>query len=366
LRLATVRTFVLLASVAAARMLGEQGVTDSGIVLRSDTTLVQVRVIAENSKGAVRDLRREDFEVLSDRKLQPVTLFTIESGTEPRAGQINPGQPSTESRTDPGYALLVLDWLNTDPVSRVMAQDNLITLIEKFEPRQRVGLYLLSTRPRLLLDFTTDRDLLLDAIRAAGEEPIEAGDETPPGQFDARYGGKSAPPNVEMQLFFLNKRVVDTVHTFEAIAEHLAHVPGRKSLIWVSAGFPMVIDGGVVPGAKPGEIVYNHELDRMLSKINASNIAIYSVDPRGLCTTCPRGFDATLQELSLRTGGTAFYARNDIDEGIKLAFEDTRLVYILGFHVPEGAAPGLHDIRVRVKRPGVKLRYRETYQIEGR
>lgn len=359
--LTMVRTSVLLGSLVAARMLGEQGASDSGVVLRSSTTLVQVRVIAENSKGAVTDLRREDFEVLSDRKPQPLTLFTIESGAEPRAAQSDSAKPSSDARTDPGYALLVLDWLNTDPVDRIMAQDNLVALLKKFEPRQRVGLYLPSTKPRLLLDFTTDRDLLLDAIQAAGEEPIEAGDDPAPGQFDARYGGKSGPPNIEMQLFFWNKKVVDTLHTFEAIAEHLAHVPGRKSLIWVSAGFPMVVDGTVVPGAKAGEIVYGHDLDRMLSKLNASDVAVYSVDPRGLKATGSRGFTGTLQELASRTGGTAFYDRNDLDEGIRLAFEDTRLVYVLGFHVPEGVAPGIHDIRVRVKRPGVKLRYRDTY-----
>ena len=35
--------------------------------------------------------------------------------------------------------------------------------------------------------------------------------------------------------------------------------------------------------------------------------------------------------------------------------------YTLGFHAPEGGRHGLHAIDVRVDRPGVKLRYRETY-----
>jgi hypothetical protein len=68
-------------------------------------------------------------------------------------------------------------------------------------------------------------------------------------------------------------------------------------------------------------------------------------------------------ELASRTGGTAFFARNDIDEGIRLALEDVLAGYTLGFHVPEGAAQGLHPLKVTVKRSGVRLRYRETYEV---
>jgi hypothetical protein len=73
-----------------------------------------------------------------------------------------------------------------------------------------------------------------------------------------------------------------------------------------------------------------------------------------------------LYELAVRTGGTEFSGRNDLDEGMRLALEDMRIGYTLGFNVPEGAAPGLHEIRVRVNRPGVKLRYRESYELVSR
>jgi hypothetical protein len=74
-------------------------------------------------------------------------------------------------------------------------------------------------------------------------------------------------------------------------------------------------------------------------------------------------FPIVVQELALRTGGTAFFARNDVDEGIRLALEDALNGYTLGFHVAEGAAQGLHALKVTVKRPGVRLRYRESYQV---
>ncbi len=70
-----------------------------------------------------------------------------------------------------------------------------------------------------------------------------------------------------------------------------------------------------------------------------------------------------MEQLSERTGGVTFTGRNDIDAGIRTALEDMRVSYVLGFHVPAGAAPGLHEIRVKVSRPGVRLRYRESYQL---
>ena len=71
-------------------------------------------------------------------------------------------------------------------------------------------------------------------------------------------------------------------------------------------------------------------------------------------------------ELASRTGGNGFFDRNDLDEGMRLALEDLRVSYTLGFHVPDGATAGLHEITVRVSRPGIKLRYRESYLIPDR
>jgi hypothetical protein len=43
------------------------------------------------------------------------------------------------------------------------------------------------------------------------------------------------------------------------------------------------------------------------------------------------------------------------------ALDDLNVSYTLGFHLPSGAKPGLHEIKVRVDVPRAKLRYRESY-----
>jgi VWFA-related protein len=364
--------------LGASSFAQQTGPLDSGVVIQSTTSLVQVRVVVQDAKGrVVTDLRRADFEILSDRKQQPLTFFAMDAHSTDGSGvTLNPSErsasmtsdstsPSPSTRENTGYALIVLDWLNTGFSDRFLARDNVARLLKNFQPRQRLALYLLGRAPRLLLDFTTNGDGLLDALQAADREPLDIDDE-PPSRFDARYSSRNGTSlNAEAQIFFWNEKVRASLHALELIADRLAHLPGRKTLVWVSAGFPMAIDGSVVPGAKPGEVLYLREIENLLTKLNAADVAVYSVDARGLPATSSRGFVETLQELSERTGGTAFYARNDLDEGVRLALEDMRATYTVGFQVPEGAAPGRHEIRVKVKRPGLKLRYRESYRLDG-
>jgi VWFA-related protein len=197
---------MLVASFLAVALFSQQ--PDSPLVIRTTTSLVQVRVIAEDSKSSpVTHLRREDFEILSDKKPPPLTFFRTDSGARPATTGV--GSTDDEPRRQSsGYAVVVLDWLNTKFPDRIRACDQFVRLLQKFQPRQQLSVYLIGPDSRLVQDFTADRDLLLEAIQTALEEPIEFEDD-PPGNFDARYGGASAVTNVETQLFFWNKRVRD-------------------------------------------------------------------------------------------------------------------------------------------------------------
>jgi hypothetical protein len=131
----------------------------------------------------------------------------------------------------------------------------------------------------------------------------------------------------------------------------------------VTNGFPLVIDKKAVAGAKPGEIEYPEDMEIAIAKLNRADIAVYTVDARGRPLGA-YGDVGTLQEFSARTGGTTFAGNNDLGEGIRLALEDTKVSYTLGFTVPPNAAAGLHAIQLRTTRPGVMLRYRESYQLD--
>ena len=72
-----------------------------------------------------------------------------------------------------------------------------------------------------------------------------------------------------------------------------------------------------------------------------------------------------LRALAAATGGVAYFDRDDLDVAIREAIDDGRSNYTLGFY-PSGddAASRVHQVAVRVTRPGVMLRYRNAYQTE--
>ncbi len=334
--------------------------TDPAIVIRSTTNLVQIHVVAEDAQGRpIPNLTRANFQLFADGKPQPLTFFEIDPdpALKPR-----PADPAPET-TDPAYALVLLDWINTRYVDRLRAQDHLLQLLTAAPPRQHLALYLLSREPQLLQDFTSDRETLLAAIRAIPLGFVDD-DSIPRSPFDARTG-TPAPRRLtaEEQIFAYQTKANHSLRAFDTMADRLSLIPGRKSLLWLSPGFPMAIDGKLVPGAQPAEMSFFHEIEKSLARLNRADISVYAIDPRGL-DVAGRGFPATLTEFAARTGGTAFFDRNDLATGMRLALEDSQTGYTLGFTVPPREAPGFHEIRVRVNRSAIRLRYRESYRLQ--
>jgi hypothetical protein len=157
-------------------------------------------------------------------------------------------------------------------------------------------------------------------------------------------------------------RVLGVKQTLEAIASHLAKVPGRKSLIWVTGSFPLMIQ--TAHETKD----FSQDMKDAAHALNDANVALYAVDARGFIGgfgklwgfTIP-GLD-TMNTLAGLTGGQAFYVTNGLDDSIRKAVEDSELIYTLGFYPsPESQDGDWHNLKVTVARRGVSVRYRENY-----
>ncbi|HLK62229.1 MAG TPA: VWA domain-containing protein [Bryobacteraceae bacterium] len=357
MRFAAMRLAVLLAAPTIAGPAQDPAPVDSGVVIRSTTSLVQVRVIAEDrQRRPVGDLKLADFQVFDNRRPQPITLFSVDRIRPAANSQVAAPPPaSAPDAAAAGYAIILFDWLNTDYTDRLRAQDSVLRLLHTFQPRQRVALYILSQHSGLLHDFTTDLPALEYLVQNLDLE-------SPDPRTDKSTARVASPAWREQQILEWNAAILDSLGTLNKLADRLSHIPGRKHLIWMSSGFPMVINGSVVPGARPGEVVYVGEIERALAKLNSADVAVYSVDPCGLSVK-PCGHRDSLMEFAERTGGAAYLDRNDTDVALREAFEDMGASYVLGFHLPPDATPGLHELHVKVSRPHVQLRYRESYQV---
>ncbi len=119
----------------------------------------------------------------------------------------------------------------------------------------------------------------------------------------------------------------------EALARHLASVPGRKSIVW--AGAP---DGS------------DAEIRAAAQRLATLGVAVYPVNGAAGAT-----------DLAAITGGRVV---ESAARGAEIAANDVRGAYTVGFYVREDPAGRWHDVAVGVERHGVKLTYREGYRPE--
>jgi hypothetical protein len=71
---------------------------------------------------------------------------------------------------------------------------------------------------------------------------------------------------------------------------------------------------------------------------------------------------AAMLDIADKTGGKAYYNRNDIDDALGDGIEDGSTYYMIGYYPQNKNWDGrFRKIEVKMRRPGIKLRYRTGY-----
>ncbi len=375
-------------------------------VLRVQTRLVLVNAVVTDRQGVrVAGLTRDDFTIFDGGKEERISFFSAETGRAlgPPLAPLPFDQFSNRVGKQGGVptsvTVILLDGLNTEFADQAYARQQLIKFLEGLQPGERVALYTLGNHLSVVQDFTSDPAPLLEAIRQYHGKipmgPIARSDE--PVMTTAQLTGPAADSLTRLQAGILNAtsrvdafyariRAEKTMDALKSIALHLSGLPGRKSLIWVSAGFPPWV-GGDPRNLMTQEYSFTAQIQRAAEALNQADIAIYPVDARGLFTdpdfsawvrrmpsagpgASGRGaalaaMEATLNTMQImaeETGGREFYHTNDLQGSIRAAFDDARVSYTLGYYPSHGQWDGKYRaIRVEVKRPDARARYRRGY-----
>jgi len=103
---------------------------------------------------------------------------------------------------------------------------------------------------------------------------------------------------------------------------------------------------------------FSSQLNRASKALNDANVATYPVDYQGLDGAYPE----VMMRLADATGGTVAYRTNDLTGAVRAAVADGDVSYTLGFYPTDERYDGkLHDLKLRVNRKDVELRYRTGY-----
>ncbi len=178
------------------------------------------------------------------------------------------------------------------------------------------------------------------------------------------------------------ERLQLSVKQLTAIAENEARKPGRKLLIWLGPGWPLLTrpDVGYYSQREQNRLFATIvELSRSLRE---AQIAVYSVGPV-LIDTVTKMFeyqayekgvknanDAATPNLALgvladQTGGKVMVPDNDMATQIAQCVAEANAYYRIGFDPPAAAhADEFHELKLVADRPGVKVRTTMGYYDE--
>jgi VWFA-related protein len=390
-RISTALALTLVAIAAAAQS------PPQAPPIHVSTHLVQIGVIVRDHNGAVGNLAKEDFAVLDRGKPQVISVFTEESAMSTlQAAPSLPLPPNTFSDLPQvsgapvrSITIVLLDNLNTlsgnghegyetspywmEDLALANAKAHLIEFIKTLDPKDGVAIYGLSDTLHVLSDFTGDRDRLLailknyDTTSKTNREAVE------PGAYHTPVPGKEFNADMDAQALesaaIINERRASaTLSALESIASHVANIPGRKNLVWLTANLPFSgttlarilgpaqiaaypVDGRALLTRKTPESQW--EINDQLSGVLGLGMPAQS--------SAPIGID-TMQKLADETGGRAFVNTNDLTGAIRDAVEDSAVTYTLGFYIDSNSLDGkFHELKVQLHRSGLNVRYPKGY-----
>ena len=374
-------------------------------VFRAGINFVRVDVIVSDKNGApVGDVQQGDFEVTEDDKPQKIETFklvkldggVVDSITEtPKPIRTDSDEEMEAARDDVRLFAIFLDDYHVRRGASMSVRNQIVQFVEaQLGPSDMIGvMYPLESTSSVRM--TRNHSAV---VRGLQQFLGRKYDYTPKNEFEERY---SRYPTETVE------RVRNQV-SLSAIKSLIVHMgslkEGRKALVLVSEGYtnmvpPQMRDANAqMPGSgNPNRfnplagqndlnedraaLMASMDLDSDMRELydaaNRNNVAIYTVDPRGLPVfefDINEGISVqsdskylastqdTLRSLAENTDGRAIVNRNDLAVGMKQITRDSSAYYLIGYNSSQAPSDGkFHEIKVKVKRPGVQVRARRGY-----
>jgi VWFA-related protein len=302
-------------------------------------------VVNAKSGDPVTNLGRQDFTILVNKSPRPITSFRVLTPHE-----------------EPVKVIIFIDAVNT-PYELVAAVRNATEKFLKSNggalPHPTSIAVLTESGVQLQNDFSTDGMAISDDLEHR--------------QIGLHLISKASQYSDSDRL----KICLSALHQLAVFASSL---PGRKIIVWISPGFPLVSGpayGSLTPKAEEeifGDVTY------FSLALRQNNITLYDVNPIGTSEsmfnanyyqTFVKGVahpddsqlaDLSIQVLSAQTGGLNLESNNDIPSQIAKCLLDADSWYEITFDPPSADKPGeYHHIEVKLAQPGLVARTRTGY-----
>jgi VWFA-related protein len=399
------------------------------ITFRTGADYIEIDAVVTDSKGQfVRNLTLADFEVLENKKPQKIDVFSLvdiplERADRPayRPTPVEPDIVSNDREFEGRVYMIVLDANHVRPENSALVKKVATQFIQRNMGANDIAAVVLAQTGSRddNREFTSMKSTLIASVNKFAGEKVQskalavaaratALEGTPLGAIDELKDPLAAERAAKAKA---------TLNTMQRVSNYMAGIRGRrKALVLISEGLDFNTDDVMGPRSSGGfgqapsggtvnpfsnnsvnESMYAasiiDEMQAVFEAASRANVAVYSVDPRGVASETDilmqyggpsvaggagtlgdpglvsRGVREELQRQmgSLRTysevtGGLALVGTNDFETGFRKIVEDNSAYYVLGYNIVNPKHDGkFHDITVRVKRPGRQVRARKGY-----
>ncbi len=389
---------------------------ESGLTERVDVQLFQVNFLATDKKGRpVTDLGIDEIEVIDQRKPQrvafldpyyrPVATGSDKSKPPSASPDRAPRHAASSQRTPPTperWIMLVFDNYASNQGTRVQAVEAALRYVEEqLRADDMISVVSFNGELHVLQGFTNDRL----SLEAALQEVLSHADRA----ISDRYGeldylmsametctDESTPYRCARKLSggfeFERRREADTfVSALVHLLRSVASIPEAKTMVLFSNGVARsstadAVDAArvVLGEAEADRLIFGQDFklerwrDKLVSAASDARVSIFTINPGGnrgnhlisasrkapldeavnrfqidVFRRSDENYQATLGEFARRTGGVASQSPN-VHKALTQVIESTAGLYTVGYYPAKLNRSADHEVKIRIKRKGVK------------
>ncbi|HVR96568.1 MAG TPA: VWA domain-containing protein [Thermoanaerobaculia bacterium] len=378
-----------------------------------NVSVVNVDVYVTDKKGnRINDLKQGDFEIYEDNRPMAVTNFyavkdgkavatadapeTAPEGATPIAALDQVAVPEDQKLS----LVVYIDNFNIRPFNRNRVMRELrVFLNNKLTKGDQVMLVSYDRSTHIRRPFTSDPDRisagLMELEKVTGHAVHYDSDrkdalrniEDAQSANEAMKYARSYAESLYNDLSF-------TINAIKDLVNSLAGMPGRKAILYVSDGVPMMAGQDIFYavqnkfGQETGSLTeaFSYDASRrfteLTSQANANRVTFYPIDAAGLrvfgsISAENQGpgqgimidsieisnLQSTLQMMAEKTGGMAVINSNSAMPMLERIAQDFNTYYSLGYSPPHFGDGRYHKVEVKVKgKKGLVVRHREGYR----
>ena len=381
-------------------------------VIKVKTDLVLIPAEVTDSKGnRVTELKKEDFAIFENDKRQEIALFehVITKAEVKKAVELPPGEFTNAVQLSAGrITIFVMDLLNSKIEEQKEAKKQILDfLLKSLGDQEPVCLVAVNSQGAWLIHgFTTDPKVLIEALNKVKKELSDA-DRPARNPEEEIYrnvqgwnmrnkpGADAAIEESRLRMLQMAENFQDmaagerirlTLLSLLEIADAFVGIPGRKSMIWATAGFPLLVNdstaferGGALQSLGDQGMIPLYQ--KTWQALEEANIAVYPLDvselvnpgyvsasigalrPQHVMVGTHRG---NLENFADMTGGKFCDRSMDAKKCFEQAASDSSDYYLLGIYDKSGTEkPGWRKLSVRTPRPGLQIRARSGYFVKA-